>query len=175
MQLARRGKASRVTFFDSEENTALEAFWRLGDLIDRGLTVGVSTWSDLFGWAEGLAHQRGPLDIQIWGHAAPGAPLLGGQPLTLSRAQALRGVTSSLWFRGCETAQGWRGHRYMEVLADMIRAPVTAHCVVTHLWQGRGVTLEPGEEAWWALDGEGQPGCWATRMSIPAKFSRPES
>ena len=88
--------------------------------------------------------------VQLWGHGAPGKPLIDGQPLDERNVAwaACKGAT--VWFRMCHVACGDEGKRFMRGLGQWGASPVAHLALIGPLLsQSYLVGLDAYCAPWW--------------------------
>lgn len=165
--------ALRVVVYDAAEGGVLGASWWLGSSLLSGADVRIAATS----WDGAIAAVRDvgaawPVDLQIWGHGAPGVPYLAGVPLgsRLDTLAASVPAGSVVWWRSCDVHRGAAGAAFARAVTTRGLTSV-GHCTVIswpYPWQqGEICALRPGEDVWWPADGAGLRGCGTLRMSVP--------
>lgn len=176
----------RVIIHD-ETDRELRKFWQLGDLIDGtpyhyGCTSPAHVYRTLESHVD--RHEIPVFELQFWGHAKPGAMLVGGAPLNFNSVYNALGhpVEGYTWLRGCEFALKYAR---MEAAVLQLGGAVVAHTKVISAepkwapWiQGGICSLRPGETPWWndkdritrgPFANRRLGGCWVTTMNPPNK------
>lgn len=111
----------------------VEATWRAGSVLFRpwfDKVVAAKSWEDVLAavadaW-KGAGAGR-PIELQFWGHGAPGRPLIGGVgPETKDTRWA---KVHTVWFRCCSVFRGERGDEFAFQLTRQ-GCRVVAHTVV---------------------------------------------
>jgi len=120
---------------------------------------GANTWEEAFAW---LRSQPTVTSLQFFGHGAPASVYVGEADLDWS---ALTDVlkpkctpATVVWFRGCSTFQGAKGHTFSQFMADNLRCTVAGHTRITGPWSGGLHTRKPNTAASWPqAEGEVAP------------------
>ena len=119
--------------------------------------VAARTVLDVYGALE----RHEPSHVQVWGHGAPGAPLIAGNALLAT--DGAWGACREVWFRSCYVASGLRGQRFMHKLARS--CDVVAHLgVIGALGHSYLVGLRAADTPWWDDElAPKSPAPWAPR------------
>ena len=99
------------------------------------------------------SYPHGGLDhIQVWGHGAPGVPMINGKgldPGDIAWSAAAGGV---VWFRSCKVLQGLEGHEFTKALT---RRGVSVAGHLSNIgWMGSQsnlVAVRAGQQPWWPV------------------------
>lgn len=166
----------RIVVYDAAEGGFLGLSWSVGSAVLSGADARIAarSWDDAIGGLGALALRTGPpVDVQVWGHGAPGAPYMAGVALgsRLDAFAARLPKGSTVWWRSCDVHGGAAGHRFAASVAARGLTSV-GHCTVISwpnpLTQGEICALRPGETVWWTESGAELRGCGVTRMTVPA-------
>lgn len=122
------------------------------------VVIRATDWEQVLSEMETLRMQRGAherIELQVWGHGAPGVPLIGGAGAP--EGDRRWGAVDLVWFRSCSVSRTASGRDFMKAIAAH-GCDVAAHMVVIGPWGAQSCLygLRAGAEPWWVNQDEVQ-------------------
>lgn len=119
-----------------------------------------TSWEQALAWVCANSETHGLGELHIWGHGAPGAPLIGGEALPFgSRIRLHRDLFADLrrmcspstliWFRSCAVFHGAAGKDFAERLSCALSCRVAGHTYNIGALHSGLHSLRSGEMATW--------------------------
>ncbi len=169
----------RVLIYDaSPGNGFLGAVWALGAHVlsasfDR--VIGVRSVEEFF---VALTTIDGAEHMQLWGHGAPGAPIIGEEVINPNDQRWTNLKGAEVWFRSCSVLQGASGYWFARTLSLQFNLSVAGHLCVIGTWgmHSQLVGIRSGQAPWWpqhAGVGHGSTP-WAPRTVTALRMSLPK-
>lgn len=165
---------TKIVAYDAAEGGFLGFAWGFGTAVLAGADyrVPARSWAELVDWlAVHGTSAWAPVDLQVWSHGAPGAPLIARRRPNLGALAEQLPTGSTVWWRACDVHGGPDGHAFARDVAARGLTSV-GHCaVVSWPWpleQREICALRPGESVWWSESGSELRSCGTLRMTVPS-------
>lgn len=139
--------------YDATEPGLLGKSWSTGSALFRGSfdeVVAAKSVEDVY-----AALRRRPKSslkhVQVWGHGAPGAPLIGKKAIRADDPSWAAVEGGTVWFRSCSVMSGFEGGVFAETFAHH-RIDVAGHLGLIGPWATHSHLvglLHERKTAWW--------------------------
>lgn len=165
-----------VCLYDDQDR--FSKWWRLGQKVNRTRRdVPATTWTEAY---ERLAAEQAAApvtELHVWGHGAPGKPLIARRQVNLSHLQEALPDLQLVWWRSCNVHKGTEGHAFVLDLAGsgIISVGHTEVISAPLFWRQKAVCAYTpqeymaGHSPWWRERDTTQRlrGCSTFRMDVP--------
>lgn len=150
-----KNQGLRVCIIDeTEKRKHLAWSWRMGAvLFGFDVVLYVRGWRELEDKLTGLPYGS-VVEVQFWGHAYPGDPLIGRSSMPngfLERVRTTLDPDGALWWwRCCSTFQGHAGHAFARACAWALRCRVAGSTYLIREWHSGQHSVRPGQSPSWS-------------------------
>lgn len=169
----------KIILFDKTSRDIPGFAWAIGSFRPGWTRIGAKSWDEAM--TEIADDRYGMISqLQLWGHARPGEPLIAGESIPSRFSAVLRtAVTpdSLVWFRSCSVFFGAKGRIFAERTANELGCRIAGHTHVIGPWQSGLYSLRPGVAPTWDVgngdwmnlkSGWREPRTiFCTRMAVP--------
>lgn len=155
----------RLLIYDATDKSYIGQSWRVGAFLFQGLFDSVVGVKDIQEARDAFGDQGNWWDeIQIWGHGAAGAPMIGRSSFRPDE----KWRASLVWFRSCYVLRGQAGYEFAFDMAQTGTA-VAGHTRLIGPWGMHSglYALHENQDPWWSIHDKGGSAPWLPR-TIPA-------